>query len=300
MSSDPFADLARGVGDFARALSGLLDANKHPAAGSPADKEADGEPFAGQWGDHPSRDVFATMLMTSWSCADHLGGMAAVLRTRRGVASLYTLARGAAEAAVVACYLSEVRISPLERVRRNMNCNLDALCQDLNMLRRFSGPGAPQRIARHEAQIEAIRRTGQEHHLAFKPQSRGRSAYLGDEPPRAMTLIDRCASRTPGIGAVSYQMLSGVAHARLHGLSRFLMTGGTVPDQPGKVRVQMNVAPQVLAQQLFVGPLCASTLVEHLRWFLGWDTEEIDRAGTVMNATWCRIAQVPYLGPTLR
>ena len=88
-------------------------------------------------------------------------------------------------------------------------------------------------------------------------------------------------------------MLSGVAHARLHGLSRFLMTGGTVPDQPGKVWVQMNVAPQVLAQQLFVGPLCASTLVEHLCWFLGWDTEEIDRAGTVMNATWCRIAQVP-------
>jgi hypothetical protein len=38
-----------------------------------------------------------------------------------------------------------------------------------------------------------------------------------------------------------------------------------------------------------------------LRWFLlGWDTEEIHRAGTVMNATWCRIAQVPYLGPTLR
>ena len=80
------------------------------------------------------------MLMTSWSCADHLGGMAAVLRTRRGVASLYMLARGAAEAAVVACYQSEVGISPLERVRRNMNCNLDALCQDLNMLRRFGDP----------------------------------------------------------------------------------------------------------------------------------------------------------------
>jgi hypothetical protein len=53
------------------------------------------------------------------------------------------------------------------------------------------------------------------------------------------------------------------------------------------------------AQQLVVGPLCAST-PEHMRWFLGWDTEEIDRLGTVMNATWCRIAQVPYLSPTLR
>ena len=116
VSSDPFADLARGVGDFAGALSGLLDANKRAAAGSPADKEADGEPFVGQWGDHPSRDVFATMLMTSWSCADHLSGMAAVLRTRRGVASLYTLARGAAEAAVVACYLSEAPGAVLPRL----------------------------------------------------------------------------------------------------------------------------------------------------------------------------------------
>ncbi len=49
-----------------------------------------------------------------------------MLRARRSNASLYTLARGAAEAAVVACYLSEVGISPLERVRRNMNSNLDA------------------------------------------------------------------------------------------------------------------------------------------------------------------------------
>ena len=61
-------------------------------------------------------------------------------RSRRGVASLYTLARGAAEAAVIACYLSEVGVSSQERVRRNMNCNLDALCQDLNMIRRFSDP----------------------------------------------------------------------------------------------------------------------------------------------------------------
>jgi hypothetical protein len=95
-------------------------------------------------------------------------------------------------------------------------------------------------------------------------------------------------------------MLSEVAHARLHGLFRFLMTGGTVPDQPGKIWVQMNVIPQMFAQQLWVGPLCASTLLEHLRWFFGWDKEEIDRAVTMMDATWCRIVQVPYLGPKLR
>jgi hypothetical protein len=46
-----------------------------------------------------------------------------------------------------------------------------------------------------------------------------------------------------------------------------------------------------LVQQLFAGLLCASTLVEYLRWFFGWDTEETDRAVTVMTATWCRTAR---------
>ena len=46
-----------------------------------------------------------------------------------------------------------------------------------------------------------------------------------------------------------------------------------------------------LVQQLFVGSLCASAQVEHLRWFVGSDTEEIDRAVSVMNATWCRTAR---------
>ena len=33
----------------------------------------------------------------------------------------------------------------------------------------------------------------------------------------------------------------------------------------------------ISCRQLFVAPLCASTQVEHLRWFFGWDFEEIDR-----------------------
>jgi hypothetical protein len=85
-------------------------------------------------------------------------------------------------------------------------------------------------------------------------------------------------------GAVSYQMLSGVAHALIHGLSHLLMISPAA--QPGKVQVHMNVAPHVLARQLLVGPLCATTLVEHLRWFLGWDTEKIDPAANRMEATW--------------
>jgi hypothetical protein len=50
------------------------------------------------------------------------------------------------------------------------------------MLRRFDGPDAAQRIARHQAQLEAIKRAGQQHGWAFTPQNRGRPAFLGMSP----------------------------------------------------------------------------------------------------------------------
>jgi hypothetical protein len=300
VSSNAFADLAHGVDLTAVSLRDLLNENKIPAPGSPADKEADGEPLAGEWGAHPARDIFATIMLASWSCADHLRGLAAVLQAQCSIAALYTLARGAAEASVLPCYLTEFGIDPLERVRRNMNCNLDGICQDLNMLRRFTEPDTWQKIARHEAQLAAIKRTGEHYGFAFTPPNRFRSAYLGDKPEPTITLIDKCTARTRGVGASSYQILCGVAHPRLHGLSRFLMTDTQATAAPGKVQTQLNIRAGELAQQLFVGPLCTTTLIEHLRWFLGWDTTEIDRSVTYMTNIWCRISGIPSTGPKLR
>lgn len=300
MSSNAFVDLARGADLVATSLRNLLDDNKVPVPGSPAHKEADSEPYAGEWGAHPSRDVFPTMMLASWSCADHLRGLAAVLQAQCSITALYTLSRGAAEAAVLPCYLTEVGITPLERVRRNMNSHLEGICQDLNMLRRSSGPEAGQKIAQHEQQLAALERTGERHGFSFTPPKKFRSAYLGEKPEPVMTLIDKCAARTRGVGASSYQILSGVAHARLHGLSRFLVTDAQATADPGKVQVNLNARAGELAQQLFVGPLCTMTLVEHLRSFLGWDTTEIDRSVTYMTNIWCRISGIPSTGPRLR
>jgi len=47
MSSDPFADLGMSLGIFAQSLRELADRGKGPVLGSPADKEADGDPYAG-------------------------------------------------------------------------------------------------------------------------------------------------------------------------------------------------------------------------------------------------------------
>ena len=236
--------------------------------------------------------------MECWSCADHLRVAGGVLAGHRGVASLYTLTRGAAEAAAIACYLSDPGIDPLERVRRLMNHNLAALHEDLNMLGRFTGEDAAAQTARHRGQEAAIARTGRHFGLAFtRPKNGFKPCYLGDKPPGAMALIDKCATRTAGVGATYQQLLSSVAHGQLHGLSRFLMRAPT-PAEPGKVIIQMNLSARDAAVHLLAGPLCVSTLVENLRWFFGWDTEALDPAVIAMLHTWGRIAGVPYPAPS--
>jgi hypothetical protein len=293
MSSDPFADLASSLEAFAWALRDVLVVNDYPAQGSPAAREGEGEPYAGEWSAHPARDLNASVLLATWSCADHLAALSVVLRARKLITPLYTIARGAAESAAVACYLTQTDIDPLERVRRNMNYNLQALTEDLNMLRRFTSPDAVARIRRHEEQLAKIAREGQLKSFAFTKPKRYNAGYLGDKPPSAMDTISKIASQSPVIGAASQQLLSGVAHAQLHGLSRFLMTIGPEPDDPSKVTVTLNVAAPELAMNLLVAPLCALTLVEHIRWFLGWDVDDARAMGKRLLYTWVRIAGIP-------
>src|ERR1039458_656721 len=101
MSSDAFADLGGSLRTVAEGLIQLVDANKRPAPGSPADKEADSEPFAGEWSTHHARDLAATLLMECWSCTDHLQTAGGVLAEHQAVAALYTLTRTGAETAAI-------------------------------------------------------------------------------------------------------------------------------------------------------------------------------------------------------
>jgi hypothetical protein len=300
MSSDPIADMADSLDGFTAALRNLV-ATGHPAPGSPAVTDAAGEPYAGAWGDHPSQDGFPSVLLLAWSCYDHLSSTAAILRGRGQLPSLYTLVRGAAEAAATACYLSEEGIDPRERVRRYMNWRLDGLCEQINMIRPFAIPEASAKVAQNEQQIADICRGGRHHGLKFQKQQGWRSAYLGDKPPSAMALIDECASETPGLGAVSQRLLSAVAHAQLHGLTPFISREGAVESgTPGQVLASLNIKADSLALQLMAGPLCASSLVVRLRCFAGWDSEEIGPSIVRMLTTWGRIAGTPYPGPEQR
>jgi hypothetical protein len=63
-------------------------------------------------------------------------------------------------------------------------------------------------------------------------------------------------------------------------------------DQPGGTARQGAGAGERRRRHtrplLLVRPLSATTLIEHMRWFLGWDTEKMDPAATRMEA------HVPY------
>jgi hypothetical protein len=302
VSSDPFADLADSLDGFCSALRGLMNQHRLPLQGSPALAEAEGAPFTGEWGQNPSLEVFASVYLTAWSCADHLAATASVLRARRGPAALYTLVRASAESAAIACHLTDCSIDARERLRRNMNCHLDALCEQVSLLDPFSVPEAAPKVAGNRERIAAIGRAGKQHGFTFHKMDGWRPAYLGKKPPSATTLIDTCTSRTPGLGAASQRLLSSVTHAKLHGLSRFLVHdlpgpgGSAAGDEPG----QINASAGSLAMELQVGPMCASSLAEGLCWFAGWDIDQVTAATTWMLHTWGRIAGVPYPGPELR
>lgn len=224
MSSDAFADLARTVGIFADSLRGLLDRNGLPARGSPAAAEIDSEPFAGEWGQLPSATAFAIVLLTAAACADHLAGVSAVIGTRHTTFAPYVLTRAAAEAASVCCYVADPAADARERLRRSMNLRLDAMCERLVMLRSVTSLDAASEIIPTEERVATFGRAAVTHGFVFrKDGGKGRPAHLDDKLPSAMTLMDGCASDTPGLGIAYQRLLSAVTHGKLHGLSRFLM-----------------------------------------------------------------------------
>lgn len=296
MSSDPFADLAKSLNAFARGLRGLINDQRLPRSGSPADTESAGEPYAHDWGKRPSGEIFASMLLLAWSSADHLMGAAELIAARTVIASPHTVMRGAAESASAACFLGETGIDPLERIRRNMNYRLEALSQEIVMMATFTVPGAAEKVAGNETELAAIADSGQHYGFQFRARDRHRSAYFAEKPPSAMKLMDLCTSRTPGLGATHQRLLSSVAHSQLHGLRQFM---SDVPEETenGRPMYPLNTTAGDLARRLIVGPMCAATLVEHLGWFGGWDVDDQRVLVVRMLHTWGRIAGYPYPGP---
>jgi len=289
MSSDPIADLGRTLEQFAGDLAALFVANDQPRPGTPAGREAAGEPFGGDWGAQPARELIATIALASASCADYLTVIAKTLQARSGMYSLYTLARSALEAAAQGCYLSQPDIKPLERIRRHMNLDLRALHEDGRMLRRIADRPSVAKANKHADRELVIGRAGEQFGLSFTKATDRRQAYLGDEPVSAMKMIEECAPNEPALKS-AYQLLSGVAHGLWHGHARLLQRSQN--DIPGTVGLGLAVSAQALARDLAAAPLCACALVGRLGWYTGWDLDAVMTSMNYLSANWERVARM--------
>lgn len=249
MSSDPFADLASSTEAFAREFREFMTRNPRPAPGSPADKEARGEPFGGDWGEHPSSDIFATTYLTATSCTDHLLGLADVLNSRNALFAAYTLTRGAVEAAAVGCYLTDQDIDGRERVRRTMNYRLDAMCERTWLFMDMQGDYAAEKLNETKQRIASFARGAHQHGFAFRHMNgKGRAACIGSEQPKAMALISFAVDKDmPQLGRTYQRLLSATAHSSVRGLARMLAPVSPNEGRPGEALAAVNIDPRTLA-----------------------------------------------------
>lgn len=294
MSSDPFADLASSTEAFAREFREFMTRNPRPAPGSPADKEARGEPFGGDWGEHPSSDIFATTYLTATSCTDHLLGLADVLNSRNALFAAYTLTRGAVEAAAVGCYLTDQDIDGTERVRRTMNYRLDAMCERTWLFMDMQGDYAAEKLNETKQRIASFARGAHQHGFAFRHMNgKGRAACIGSEQPKAMALISFAVDKDmPQLGRTYQRLLSATAHSSVHGLARMLAPVSPNEGRPGEALAAVNIDPRTLAVELVVGPLTAHSLAKRIEWFTGCDMTGLYGPANQMLLTWSRIGQM--------
>jgi hypothetical protein len=298
MSSDPVTDLVSSLMGFTQAFRDVLGSNQQARPGSPAARESEGEPFAGQWGDYPSRDILATTMLVVATCADHLTATASMLKERNAVFAPYTVMRAAAEAAAVGVYLTDPDIDARERVRRTMNYRLDCYCEEISLLEPFPGEEAKRKVISIKKRISDIAADAGEHGFQFhKMGGYGRPAHLDEQQPGAMKLVALAVDKNlPGLGEAYQRHLSSVAHAKLHGLTRFLTPITQAEGSPGQVMAAINTTPRVLAVELLGGPVSAANLVGGLRWFTGWDFDDVARRTVILLHTWGRVGGVPYPG----
>ena len=277
-----------------RSSGETLTRNPRPALGSPADEEAEGEPFAGDWGDHPGRDVFAAVYLVAASCTDHLLGLVDILKARNAVFAAYAVTRAAVEAAALGCYLTEPDIGSRERLRRTMNYRLHGFSERAWLFEDLNGEYAAEQFAHNRRRMSDFARSARRHGFTFREiNSRGRHACIGQPQPSAMQLVsDTLARDEPGLGRLYQRLLSATAHSAIRGLARMLAPVGANEGRPGEVIAAVNRDPQSLALELVAGPLAAHALARSLEQFAGCDMTSLHGPANQMLEIWARVGKM--------
>jgi hypothetical protein len=175
-----------------------------------------------------------------------------------------------------------------------MNYRLDAFCEQIRLVGAFNVDDAARMADRIRQRLADFERAAQRHGFRFRRMDGPRqSAYLDSRLPSAIELVDLAVDKNvPGLGVAYQRHLSSVAHAKLHGLTRFLTPlAGTPPEA---ARTSINASAAKIALELLAGPVCAANLATGLNWFTGWDMDPVASPMTIMLETWGRIGGGPY------
>jgi len=291
MSSDPWGDLTDSLTAVCDQFSQDREAHEGFLAGSPADLEVSGEPYADGWGSTPGRDANMAAVLLAIVAVDHLAGLAVLLRPQaRLIYGPSAQARSAMEVAARGYHLLDPGIPPLERIRRQQNERLVSLSEGKRLVEVLKQPqeSTDKLNERAKAILDSARRQG------LAPHPKPDPPYIGSRPDSATTLIDHAVGQPEGLGSTYYKVMSAVAHGRAHGITQYFTHHGALLDRThGDAFGSIETTPQQTAQYLSGAPRAMANMLVRLYSQFGWSDTDMQRALTRMRQTWDRIATSP-------
>ncbi|MFJ7990342.1 hypothetical protein [Streptomyces sp. NPDC096351] len=301
MSSDPWKDLASSLQRLPAAYYAQhalhVDVGSIHAPGSPAALECEEEPYAGVWGETPTRDATTDLMLPVTAALDHLSALSTLLTTSGIIYAPLTVARTVLEISVQVWYRLEPGLSPEERAIRNVNVRLKSLWEQSQV----PIPGASE-----ESKIRLVSRRrmdeivlgARRQNLTVHGRSDGRRPpWVGAELKGTGALASECvSSESPALGRMFWRLYSATTHGQAHGLMMSLTpvaSGSGAPEIPGIGVGMVELSARDAAIQCAGAPLACLAMLERLFAHLGWDETELRKAKIGLLHTWDRISQLP-------
>ncbi|TXJ80008.1 hypothetical protein E2C11_11530 [Streptomyces lavendulae] len=271
--------------------------------GSQAALEVSGEPFADDWGKAPSRNANMAGLQLARVAMDHLAGLSILLRTHKPVC-VYgpsSLARSTIEVASRSYYLLEPGLLPLERIRRHESDRLMSLWEQKRIAEAASGTTSAKMqaaIDHLDSRMKTVVESAKRHGLTPRVKDLKRPPFIAGlgvtKGVGATDLVEALIGQGNGLGTVSYQTMSAVAHGRQHGMMQYLKSQGVLLDRThGDAFGMIEATAQQAAVDLAGTPLAAFRMLDRLYDHFGWPSGEVGPAARRLLQVWARIAEIP-------
>lgn len=108
----------------------------------------------------------------------------------------------------------------------------------------------------------------------------------------ATDLVEALIGQGNGLGTVSYETMSAVAHGRQHGMMQYLKSHGALLDHThGDAFGSIEATAQQAAVDLGGTPLAAFRMLDRLYDHFGWPSNEVGPAARRLLQVWARVAR---------